>query len=122
MYRSMLFAMIALTAGVLPASDSMPRSSDSMGSSSSARACRTETFEGVVKNVDQPLSMFTLVSKKHGTKQLHVTKETKFRVPGVKKEVLREDPLSKLAPNSVAKVKVCKGAREALEVKVKKDS
>jgi len=118
----MLLAMIAMTAGVLLASDSMPSSSGSMGSPSATRACRTETFEGVVGKIDESMSMFTLVSKKHGTKELHVTRETKFRVPGVKKEVLKEDPLSKIEPNSVAKVKVCKGARDALEVKVKKDS
>ncbi|MCP5115388.1 MAG: hypothetical protein GY953_31555 [bacterium] len=109
--------MLVLGGGVLLASDTMPRSSSSV--SSASRGCPTSSLEGTIADVDSAKGMFSLLAA-DSPQEFLVNGDTRYRIPGVKKNALKNDPLAKLPENATAKVSFCKGTQRVVEVKVQK--
>ena len=82
--------------------------------------CATANAEGKITTVDVERGEFALLTSKGENKSFKINNETDYRIPGVKKEELKTAPLSKVAPNSEAKVSYCSKDMEAVEIKVGK--
>ena len=116
-----LTAVTMLAATTVLASGSAPPSGSSAPMSSGARGCPTASLEGTIATVDPAKGVFELLVAPDGPRTFYVTSATRYRVPGVKAKVLKEDPLAKLPPSAAAKVRFCKGTQKAVELKVKKE-
>jgi len=82
--------------------------------------CPSESIEGKLTRVDVESREVEVDAKKKGARKVRVSDTTYFRIPGAKKEDLKENPIRQLQAGAEAKVTFCKDSGEAVEIKVKK--
>jgi hypothetical protein len=84
--------------------------------------CPTVLLDGTIQSVDQVENQLVFLSAEgEQSLEMKVTPETRFRIPGVKKDAAKAGGLSKVPAKAPAKVRFCIDSGRLLEVKVKKE-
>ncbi|MDA1314817.1 MAG: hypothetical protein O2968_15900 [Acidobacteria bacterium] len=112
--------LVGLSLAIATASVKLPRGG--ISGEPGPNGCPTALLDGTIESINTAGSQFTFLPKGGDEAvAMRVDSETAYRIPGLKKDELKTNGLSKIPDSAPAKIRFCTDDGRVIEVKVKKE-